>query len=211
MRNFPGTKPARRASFFEPDGFGLGLCFVDLMAGSAIRGVYTRRYRQFRRARDLETGLDRLLTALPALGMLILPLMYALTDWLGFADYVLPGWVGWLGAALFAAALWLLWRSHADLGRNWSPRLEVRHEQPLVTEGVFGHVRHPMYAAHCLWGLAQPLLLWNWIAGLSMLVTLLPLIVYRVPREERMLLEQFGDVYRAYMDCTGRLVPRWWW
>ena len=186
------------------------LYFVGLVIGSAIRIVYTRRYRQFRPARDLETGLDRLFTALPSLGMLILPLIYALTGWLGFADYALPGWAGWPGAALFAAALWLLWRSHADLGHNWSPHLQVRQEHTLVTQGVFGHMRHPMYAAHGLWGLAQPLLLWNWIAGLSMLVTLLPLVVYRIPREERMLVEQFGDAYRDYMRRTGRVIPRWW-
>jgi protein-S-isoprenylcysteine O-methyltransferase Ste14 len=186
------------------------LYFVGFLGGSAIRVVYTRRYKEFRRARDFETAQDRLLVSLPGFGMFVLPLVYALSPWLGFADYSLPGWAGGLGAALFAAALWLLWRSHADLGRNWSPILELRQEHTLVTEGVFRHVRHPMYAAHWLWGLAQPLLLWNWIAGLSMLVTMLPLYLVRVPREERMLLEQFGDAYRDYMRRTGRLIPRLW-
>jgi protein-S-isoprenylcysteine O-methyltransferase Ste14 len=43
-----------------------------------------------------------------------------------------------------------------------------------------------------------------------MLVTMLPLYLVRVPREERMLLEQFGDAYRDYMQRTGRIIPRLW-
>ena len=65
-----------------------------------------------------------------------------------------------------------------------------------------------MYAAHWLWGIAQVLLLQNWIAGLSMLVTVLPLYLVRVPREERMLLEHFGEAYQEYTRRTGRIMPR---
>lgn len=48
----------------------------------------------------------------------LIPLIYMLAHWLDFADYDLPAWAGWIGAATFVIALWLLWRSHADLGRN---------------------------------------------------------------------------------------------
>ena len=34
------------------------------------------------------------------------------------------------------------------------------------------------------------------------------LIVVRIPKEERMMLEQFGEEYRVYMKRTGRLLPR---
>ncbi len=45
------------------------------------------------------------------------------------------------------AALWLFWRSHADLGRNWSQAFELRKGHELITHGVYRVVRHPMYAA----------------------------------------------------------------
>ena len=65
-----------------------------------------------------------------------------------------------------------------------------------------------MYSAHWLWGIAQALLIHNWIAGLASLVIIIPIYVLRVRREEHMMLEQFGDEYRTYMSRTGRIFPR---
>ena len=65
-----------------------------------------------------------------------------------------------------------------------------------------------MYAAHWLWAIAQALLIANWLAGPAMLVTFGVLYLLRVPREERLLLEHFGEEYRSYMQRTGWIVPR---
>jgi protein-S-isoprenylcysteine O-methyltransferase Ste14 len=142
----------------------------------------------------------------------VLPLLYSLTPWLNFADYRLSpaarARVGRLGAVLLAVAVWLFWRSHRDLGTNWSPSLEIVTQQTLTTQGVYASIRHPMYASQWLWGLAQALLLPNWLAGFSGLVAFLPLYLVRVPKEERMMLDHFGDAYRAYCARTGRVLPR---
>jgi protein-S-isoprenylcysteine O-methyltransferase Ste14 len=50
----------------------------------------------------------------------------------------------------------------------------------------------------------QALLLHNWVAGFAGLVGF---DFGRVAREERMMLETFGDSYRAYMAPTGRVFP----
>ena len=65
-----------------------------------------------------------------------------------------------------------------------------------------------MYASQWLWSTAQALLLQNWIAGWAGLALFLPLYLSRVPREEQMMLDRFGGAYHAYMDRTGRVVPR---
>jgi protein-S-isoprenylcysteine O-methyltransferase Ste14 len=153
-------------------------------------------------------SLEAVLLGLAFVGMLVVPLVYVFTGAPGFADYRLPAWAGWAGAAVFLAALWLLRRSHADLGRNWSQTLELREGHELVTWGVYRRVRHPMYAALWLWGLAQPLLLRNWVAGFSHLASFAALYFLRVPREERMMLDHFGAEYGAYMRRTGRVLPR---
>jgi protein-S-isoprenylcysteine O-methyltransferase Ste14 len=190
-----------------PSSFFQGAYFVGVVLASIVRVVYTRHYRKMAIAEDHRTITDALLISLPALGMFILPVVYVLTPWLDFADYHLPTWAGWIGVALFVAALWLLWRSHADLARNWSPRLELLEGHSLVTQGVFRHIRHPMYAAHLLWGVAQVFLLQNWIVGFSMLITVLPGYLYRARVEEQMMLDHFGEEYREYMERTGRLFP----
>ena len=64
-----------------------------------------------------------------------------------------------------------------------------------------------MYAAFWLLALAQALLLPNWIAGLSGLIGFGTLFFARVGREERMMLETFGEEYRAYMGRTKRIIP----
>jgi protein-S-isoprenylcysteine O-methyltransferase Ste14 len=181
------------------------LYFLFFILASVIRVVYSRRFEQPRSTPDRT---DRSLSALPIFGMLILPLIYGLTSWLDFANYTLPAWTGWIGAALFGLADWLLWRSHADLGRQWSINVELQHEHRLVTTGVYHRIRHPMYSAHLVWGLAQPLLLWNWLAGFSMLAFSLPLYLYRVGREEKMMETKFGEEYEEYRKRTGMFIPK---
>jgi protein-S-isoprenylcysteine O-methyltransferase Ste14 len=186
----------------------IAIYFTGFIVASAIRLVYTREYRDRVRREGKRPKVDTPLVYLPALGFFIVPLLYVLTPLLTFADYTLPFGAGLAGTAVFALALWLLWRSHADLGRNFSPVIEVVEGQQLVTDGVYHRIRHPMYTAHLLWGLAQPLLLWNWVAGFALLATIIPLMLVRVPAEERVMQEQFGRTYEEYMGTTGRLFPR---
>ena len=156
-------------------------------------------------------ALERALVGLLSVGLIFVPAVYAWTPWLERANYRLAPEAqrsaGGVGAALMTLALWLFWRSHADLGSNWSPSLQLREGHALVTGGVYQHVRHPMYASEWLWGVAQALLLQNWVAGWAGLVLFTPLYVLRVPREERMMLDRCGEEYHAYMDTTGRVVP----
>jgi protein-S-isoprenylcysteine O-methyltransferase Ste14 len=138
----------------------------------------------------------------------LLPFVFFFSSQLEFADYSLPIELGIFGAILFVAAVWLIWRSHADLGRHWSPTLQIRKEHGLITAGVYRLVRHPMYAAHILWAIAQPLIVQNWLAGWGGLVAMLPVYYLRVGREEQMMMDHFGVEYRKYMNRTGRIVPR---
>jgi protein-S-isoprenylcysteine O-methyltransferase Ste14 len=59
-----------------------------------------------------------------------------------------------------------------------------------------------------LWGVAQVLLLQNWIAGLATLIFFGIVYFRRVPREEQMMIDNFGDEYRAYIQQTGRVFPK---
>jgi protein-S-isoprenylcysteine O-methyltransferase Ste14 len=140
--------------------------------------------------------------------MLVLPIVNAATDWLDFASYKLPDWAGWMGILLIAGAIFVFWRAHADLGLNWSPTLEIREKHELVTRGIYGVIRHPMYASQWLWVIAQPLLRQNWIAGWLNLIIFIFFYFLRVKAEEQLMMEQFGDQYGAYMQKVGTIIPK---
>lgn len=173
-----------------------------------IRGRFARRTRDNVKTVRRVDAVEKVLLVLVAIGSLLLPILYLFTPWLAFADYPLPAAAPWCGAVLMPAALVLFYRSHADLGPNWSATLELRKGHTLVTHGVYRSVRHPMYASILLWDVAQGLMLPNWLAGWTALATFALLYVVRAPREERMMCDSFGEDYREYMRRTGRLVPQ---
>jgi protein-S-isoprenylcysteine O-methyltransferase Ste14 len=173
----------------------------------SIRAFFKERTKANRPVVRQTGGVEYALEAILLPGVLLLPLLYLFTSWLAFADYRLPEFAPPCGLALMIAALWLFWRSHADLGQNWSQTLEVREGHQLVTRGVYRSIRHPMYASIWLWCLAQGLMLENWLAGWYGLVAFALLYLVRTPREEKMMREFFGQQYVDYMERTGRVFP----
>ena len=150
--------------------------------------------------------LEKFLFSLDAVGVIVTPLIYIFSPWLNFADYQLPTWLGWAGGLNLALAMLLLWRSHADLGRNWSQSLKLRKGHELIDDGVYKYIRHPMYEAIWLYCIAQILLLHNVIAGWSALVSFGILYFLRVPREEQMMINEFREEYQTYMKKRGRVI-----
>jgi protein-S-isoprenylcysteine O-methyltransferase Ste14 len=182
--------------------------FVLLVVGwYVIRFPYARRSRRTpvaRRARGPHE-IARLLVSLT--GLVLLPLLYVATNFPEFAGYPFRPVQASLGVLVALVSLVMFRLTHRALGRNWSVSLDVREQHTLVTEGVYSHVRHPMYTAFWLWAVAQALLLPNWIVGFAGLVGFGILFFGRVAREERMMLESFGDKYRVYMSRTYRIIP----
>ncbi|HVA49501.1 MAG TPA: protein-S-isoprenylcysteine O-methyltransferase [Pirellulales bacterium] len=138
------------------------------------------------------------------------PLLWIVTPVFSSADYPLHPVSFCVGSGCLMAGLWLFHRSHADLGDNFSVSLEVREKHQLVTHGVYRRVRHPMYLAFFVYLSGQALVIPNWLAGPSEGIAMLLLFAFRVGREERMMLEAFGQDYRAYMASTKRLLPSVW-
>ncbi len=184
-----------------------------ILAGSvvmvAIRAPHGQRSRGIKVKKSRKGPLETVLLTLAWIGFFI-PLIWIATPVLAFADYPLRVVPFIAGVLCLALGLWLFYRSHADLGTNWSITLEVRENHQLVTEGIYRQVRHPMYAALLLYSLGQALVLPNWVAGPSYGVAFALLFALRVIREERMMLAEFGREYEAYMARTKRLVPGVW-
>ena len=120
----------------------------------------------------------------------------------------LPRWVAWAASVLFLLA-YLMWgevlRENAWLSRT----VEVQEGQLVVDHGLYGVVRHPMYAASVLLFLAMPLVLGSIFSFLVMLLYL-PLIGKRIRSEEKLLKDGLAG-YAEYMERVKyRLIPFIW-
>jgi protein-S-isoprenylcysteine O-methyltransferase Ste14 len=182
--------------------------FLGIVAEIIIRAPINQKRKQGKMSEQRVTSQERTLLGLLFLGMFLVPIIYAASSWLDFASYTLPAWAGWLGVLLLAGAVFVFWRAHADLGVYWSPSLEIREKHELITRGIYGVIRHPMYASQLLWVIAQPLLLQNWIAGFLNLLVFVFFYFLRVKAEEQMMLDSFGVEYEEYMKKTGRVLPK---
>jgi protein-S-isoprenylcysteine O-methyltransferase Ste14 len=189
--------------------FGHGALLLGCALCIAIRAPYEKQSKSVAIEESRHGGLEMLLIVLMGFGFLVLPVA-ALTPLLAFAEYGLHPAAFAAGAACMLAGLWLFHRSHVDLGRNWSVTLELREGHRIVEHGVYRHIRHPMYMAIFLYGIAQALLQPNWLSGPSCLLAFTVMFACRLQREEQMMLDRFGVDYELYRARTKRLVPGVW-
>lgn len=129
----------------------------------------------------------------------------AYTDRIGF--WTIDGeTIRWLGIALYvvggALRLWPVF----VLGHRFSGLVAIQPEHKLVTEGIYGVIRHPSYLGLLVnslgWGLA-----FRSGVGVLLAMVLLPLLVARIRAEEALLRAHFGDEYEAYRGRTSRFIP----
>src|SRR5262245_60479071 len=120
---------------------------VGTLLYMAIRVAYMRRFPTVRIEKVERANTEKRLLLLVFIGTIVLPLVYIVTPVLSFADYPFSPIAGWVGVGLWIAATLIFWKSHKDLGVEWSPVLAVREDHQLITDGIYRRVRHPMYAS----------------------------------------------------------------
>jgi len=183
--------------------FGKTIILASSIAMVIIRAPHGQRSRGVKVVRSSRGALEIVLLTLAWLAFFV-PLVWVAAPVFAFADYSLHPLPLLAGVVCLALGLWLFARSHADLGTNWSITLEVREKHQLVTRGTYRTVRHPMYSALLLYSFGQALVVPNWIAGPSYGVAMALLIAFRLGPEERIMLEEFGKDYEAYIGRTKR-------
>ena len=119
-----------------------------------------------------------------------------------------PGWLVLVAAAIMLISYGLyaeVMRENAYLSRT----IEVQENQKVIDTGLYGIIRHPMYAATILLFLSIPLVLGSWIAFVVMLTYPMG-IIFRIRNEEEVL-EQGLDGYAVYKKRVKyRLIPYVW-
>lgn len=134
--------------------------------------------------------------------------LYAINPaWMGALSIPFPDWLRWAGFALGLAGLGFWSWTQIALGKEWSPQLQLREEHHLVTTGPYSRIRHPLYTGMLGYGASLAFVTANWVFILLAVAVIAGLFA-RVPREEEMMIKKFGEEYKAYMQRTGRFLPK---
>ncbi len=123
-----------------------------------------------------------------------------------WATFPLPSGVRWWGVVTGILCSFLMYWTLSSLGKNLTDTVVTRAEATLVTHGPYRWVRHPFYLTTAMLMASVTVLAANWLIGAGS-VLVLGLLAVRTPKEERMLIERFGQQYRDYMAKTGMFVP----
>ncbi len=82
-----------------------------------------------------------------------------------------------------------------------------KESHSLVTSGVYSVIRNPMYFGTFMIGLGFTLILWPWWAVPIFVIVFYLRFKRQVRREEKFLLDSFGDQFRQYCEKTPRIFP----
>lgn len=184
----------------------LGVLFVPLLAVGIVLYLKSPALLQKRLDNKEKEATQR---GVVALAGLMFPVGFVLSALdFRFAWSSVPMWLSILAAALFLGGYGMyaeVLRENAYLSRT----IEVQEGQKVISTGLYGVVRHPMYAATLLMFLPIPLILGS-LWGLIPFAMYPIIIAARILNEEKVLSEQL-DGYAEYLKKVKyRLIPFVW-
>ncbi len=183
------------------------IIFMCIWIGNGIiRMPHSKKYKKTEKIKSQKSSREKFLVFLVGIGTMIVPMIYVFTPWLSSFNMGLPNWVRWIGIIGFGFELIFFRWVHKTLGKNWSPILEIRKEHKLITEGPYKYVRHPMYTQIWIWVICQWLILSNWAIGIVGVLTWTILYIVRLPEEEKMMVEEFGEEWENYCKQTSKKI-----
>ena len=184
----------------------IGILFVPMFAAGLVMMAKSPELLRRRLNAKEEQGEQKQVIAGSGLMFLASFILAGLNFRFGWLS--LPRWLVWTAAVLFLLGYLL----YAEVLREnvWLSRtVEVQEHQQLVDTGLYGVVRHPMYAATLLLFLSMPLVLGSPVSFAVMLLYL-PLIAKRIRNEEEVL-EQGLEGYADYKKRVRyKVIPGIW-
>jgi protein-S-isoprenylcysteine O-methyltransferase Ste14 len=125
-----------------------------------------------------------------------------------FGWFLLPDWAVYIATAIFLVA----YAMYAEVMREnvWLSRtVEVQENQQVVSTGLYGIVRHPMYAATLLLFLSMPLVLaspWSFV----IMLIYIPIIALRIRNEEQVLERELKGYTEYKQRVRYKVIPFIW-
>ena len=184
----------------------MGVLFVPMLVMGVVMMVKSPALLEKRLRSKEMRGEQSLVIKLSGLMFLAGFITAGLDCRFGWTDF--PRWVNWLGAGLFFVSYLLyaeVMRENAYLSRV----VEVQQGQKVVDTGLYGIVRHPMYAATVLMFCSMPLVLGS-LPAVEIFLLYPFLIAVRIRDEEKLLAEEL-EGYAAYREKVRyKMIPFVW-
>lgn len=92
------------------------------------------------------------------------------------------------------------------LGQNWSLSVQLKHDHKLIIDGPYGYVRHPIYSGLLLLFLGNTIIVGDW-RGLIAVALVFISFWFKLQKEEKWMIANFGVQYQQYMSTTKALFP----
>ena len=184
----------------------MGILFVPMFFAGLVMLSKSPELLEKRLSVKEEQGEQRQVIALSGLMFLAAFVLAGLNFRFGW--FVLPRWLVWTAAGLFL----LCYLLYAEVLREnvWLSRtVEVQENQQVIDTGLYGVVRHPMYAVTVLLFLSMPLVLGSPLSFAVMLLYL-PLIAKRIRNEEAVLESGLAGYAEYKQRVKYRLIPGIW-
>ena len=167
-----------------------------LLGAGRLKAVARRESRLQRASHGVPLVLAALLLVLPGHALGALATLFIARSWTGYG----------IGVALVALGLGYAVQARRHLGANWSATVTLKQAHSLIRNGPYRHVRHPIYTGLLLAFAGSALALAEW-RGLLALLLVTGSLWLKLRREERWLLEHFGDDYAEYRKTSWALLP----
>jgi len=124
---------------------------------------------------------------------------------------ILPFWdniiISYFGFILFLIGSLLILVARAQLGRFGTAELNTEEDHQLYSEGVYKHIRNPMYSGGLIATIGFCLVFRCIIILIIMFIYTFLIYRMRIIEEERILLEKFGKEFEEYKNKTKKLIP----
>ncbi len=114
-----------------------------------------------------------------------------------------------VGTALTLIGLGIALIARRTLGQNWSLTIDLKTGHELITQGIYGYVRHPIYTGFILMGLGTILVAQNFLVMLFF-ISQIPIFLSRIGHEEKLMTQTFPKDYPAYKKRSKTLIPFIW-
>jgi len=176
-----------------------------------IRIYFQSKVLHEKRGIDIkENTLSLIAGSIAALTTLVFGAEYIFFPGTFYFTYLLvyPDWIRWLGVLLLAVGITLLGSAHYHLGRSFHSLVVSKDEHQLVTSGPYQWIRHPIYTAYLMNYIGGGLLTANLVLTFVPVIFFGFMIINRIPREEQIMREEFGQDYLDLEKRTGSLFPK---